>query len=117
MWLMSFLMTEAPEIAATGALHHKCVKHVVMRLQRIVGVSCFVCECVDACSFVLQVEVLVGKVCFFVRPCLCALSRARPQENLQRPGQVPAVPRCAVQRPHHRVAVPAAVVPSAVLNH
>jgi hypothetical protein len=25
MWLMNFLMTEAPEIAATGALHHKCV--------------------------------------------------------------------------------------------
>jgi hypothetical protein len=25
MWLMNFLMTEAPEVAATGALHHKCV--------------------------------------------------------------------------------------------
>ncbi len=53
MWLMSFLMTEAPEIAATGALHHKCVKHVVMRLQRIVGVLCLYANAPGVCGCVL----------------------------------------------------------------
>jgi hypothetical protein len=34
MWLMSFLMTEAPEVAATGALHHRLIFDSLVRYLR-----------------------------------------------------------------------------------